>query len=163
MSGQPLDFIKYAADTALTVPSLIGLRNYVMTLTFTTWTGRPGQGAPTITTKTLVNGTSLDGYANPRFRQVSKQEIVLSGNLLKDQDVVIGPFVFPYDTGLGEAGGTNPDIFSDPIATVGSVTEMYINIAGANLPTGGSNFKKIWDETSKNVIYKVYLRDTGTI
>ena len=162
MVGAPIEMIRYAADVGLRVPDLLGLRPYHMEIHFTEWAGRPGVGVPTVSTFRLTNGSVQDGYVNPRFRQVTKQEIVLSGNLLQDQDIVIGPLLFPYDTGMGETGGIDPDIFSDPIASVGSVTEMYINITGPNLPAAGNNYKKIWDATDRNVIYRVYLRNTGS-
>jgi hypothetical protein len=151
-----IDSIRFAADVALGVPSLIGLRPYSMSLETLTWSGdRPGIGTLITTSVPLYN----DGYVNPRFRQVSKQEVVLSGGVLKDQDVVIGPFVFPYNDGLGDVGGTDPLSFSPPTNSL--VTEFYINIQGPNFPIGGSQFKKIWDNSERNVMYRVYLRNTA--
>jgi hypothetical protein len=166
MAGSQIDSIKFAADAALSVPNLIDLRQYSVTLNTVIWSGaRPGLGTVTNISVPVFNfdgyfeGQPNDGYVNPKFRQVNKQEIVLSGGVLKDQDVVIGPFVFPYDDGLGDSGGLDPTVFSPQISMT---TEFYINIQGPNFPVGGSNFKKIWDNTQLNVMYRVYLRNTGS-
>lgn len=165
MAGNPIDFIRFAADQALSVPALLSLRPYTVTINTLTWDGaRPGLGNLTQTSIPLYNydgyvdGYVNDGYVNPKFRQVTKQEISLSGGVLKDQDVVIGPFVFPYDDGAGNSGGLDPATFSPSIATT---TEFYINVVGPNFPAEGSQFKKIWDKTDLNVVYRVYLRNTA--
>jgi hypothetical protein len=161
MAGQ-IDFIRFAADTALTVPALLSLRPYTVTLNTVTWSGdRPGVGTRTLVTRVVTNGDGVDGdgYVNPRFRQVSKQDIVLSGGFLKDQDVVIGPFVFPYNTGT-KSGGLDPLVFSPSSSTT---DEFYINIQGPNFPAGGVNYKKIWDNSERNVMYRIYMRATSAI
>jgi hypothetical protein len=155
MAGTPIDFIRYAADQALAVPAQINLRPYTVTVNTLTWDGdRPGVGNLTQTSTPIYN----DGYINPRFRQVTREEVVLSAGVLRDQDVVIGPFVFPYDDGLGDTGGLDPLTFSPPISIT---TEFYINIVGPNFPTGGLQFKKIWDNSERSVMYRVYLRNTA--
>jgi hypothetical protein len=165
MTATPIDSIRFATDIGLSAPDAIDLRQYNVTLETLTWSGsRPGLGTVTQTSTPVYNfdgyfqGLPNDGYVNPKFRQVTKQEIVLSGGVLKDQDVVIGPFVFPYDDGLGDSGGLDPMVFSPNIALT---TEFYINIVGPNFPAGGSQFKKIWDKTDLNVVYRVYLRNTA--
>ena len=155
MAADPIDFIRFAADQALAVPAQIQLRPYTVTLTTLTWTGdRVGVGTDTDGYQVVTNY----GGINPRFRQVSKQEIVLSGGQLKDQDVVIGPFVFPYDTG-NTTGGTDPKIFSPDVSATN--IEFYIKVEGPNFPTGGSYFKKIWDSSERSVMFRVYLRNTA--
>lgn len=156
MPGTPIDFIRFAADQALSVPNLLNLRPYSVTLNTTLWSGaRPGLGTSHTASQFVFN----DGYVNPRYRQVSRQEVVLSAGALRDQDVVIGPFVFPYDTGLGQTGGLDPMTFSPSVIPL--TTEFYINIQGPNFPISGLNFKKIWDDTQRSVIYRVYLRNTA--
>ena len=148
----PIDYVRYAADMALGIPAKINLRPYEITLKYITWTGeRPGIGSQAVIETRLYN----DGYVNPRFRQVSKEEVAMSGGHLRDQDVCIGPFVFPYEIEYA-SGGINPMIFSPTIG------EMYVNIEGPNFPEGGLQFKKIWDNTEGNVVYRVYLRNTAT-
>ncbi len=166
MSGTPIDSIRFGTDIGLSAPEAIDLRPYTVFLNTLIWSGaRPGLGTVTQTSVQVFNfdgyfqGLPNDGYVNPKFRQVTKQEIVLSGGVLKDQDVVIGPFVFPYDDGIGDSGGLDPLVFSP---TVALTTEFYINVQGPNFPPGGSNFKKIWDKTDLNVVYRVYLRNTAT-
>lgn len=165
MTGQPLDSIRFAADQALTVPAQIDLRPYTVTLNTLSWSGdRPGVGTLTQTSVVVYNGDGYtnfvpnDGYVAPRFRQVTREEVVLSAGILRDQDVVIGPFVFPYDDGFGESGGLDPLVFSPSITIT---DEFYINIQGPNFPVGGLQFKKIWDNTQRNVMYRVYLRNTA--
>lgn len=149
MSNQPLDFIKFAAAKALAVPNLIQLRPHTVTLIAITWSGdRPGTGTKTTVQTTILN----DGYVNPKFRQVSKEDIVLSGGLLRDQDIIIGPFVFPFDAGTN-TGGLEPLTFSPANAS-----EVYFNVEGPNFPAGGVKYKKIYDNSEKNVLYHIYLR-----
>lgn len=155
MSNTPIEYIRYAADQGLAVPNQINLRPYTITLTTITWTGeRPGLGTSTDGYTIVRNALSV----NVRLRQVSKQEIVLSGGQLKDQDIVIGPIVFPYSTTIG-SGGLDPMVFS----TANPSEELYINIDGPNYPTGGSYFKKIYDTSDRTVMYRVYLRNTAAV
>lgn len=152
---QPLDSIKYAADQALSVPNVLQLRPYTITIKTITWTGETvGEGTSTTTSQVITNANNI----NVRFRQVDKRDIALSGGILKDQDVKIGPIVFPYSiTGVG-SGGTDPTVFSP---TSNNVSEVYINITGPNMPSNGSNYKKIYDTTERNVLYRVFLRNTA--
>lgn len=155
MTNTPIEYIRYAADQALSVPNQINLRPYTITLTTITWSGeRPGLGTST-DGYTIVRNANL---VNVRLRQVSKQEIVLSNGQLKDQDVVIGPIVFPYSTTVG-SGGLDPAVFS----SVSTSEELYINITGPNFPSGGSYFKKIYDTADRTVLYRVYLRNTAAV
>jgi hypothetical protein len=154
MAGTVIDNIRFAADQALSVPAQINLRPYTVTLTTITWSGdRQGVGNNTDGYQVVTNFNLI----SPRFRQVSKQEVVLSGGVLKDQDVVIGPFCFPYDDGYGNTGGLDPTVFSPSTTNI----DFYINVQGPNFPSGGSYFKKIWDNTQRNVMYRVYLRNTA--
>lgn len=157
MTNTPIEYIRYAADQALSVPNQINLRPYTVTISTVTWTGeRVGLGTSTDGYTIVSNSNSV----NVRFRQVNKQDIVLSGGKLKDQDVVIGPIVFPYTTTIG-TGGIDPAIFS-PSAD-GYASEVYINVQGPNFPAGGSYFKKIYDNSERNVMYRVYLRNTAAV
>lgn len=162
----PLDYIRAAEDCALTVPAQVDLRPYTVTLYLSSWSGiRQGLGTETVTQTPLYNysfaqalsGLS-DGYVNVKFRQVNSREIALSGGLLKDQDVVIGHLVFPYQTQFA-TGGTDPLLFS----TAPNVGANYINVQGPNIPVGGRFYKKIWDLTDKNVSYLIYLRATDQV
>lgn len=155
MAGTVIDFIRFAADQVLTVPDQLQLRPYQVILNTLTWSGdRVGVGTLTPSSQQVFN----KGTVNPRFRQVSKEEIALSGGILRDQDIVIGPFCFPYDDGLGDTGGYDPLIFTPPAS---ASVEFYINIQGPNFPSGGLQFKKIWDTTDRNVMYRIYLRNVA--
>lgn len=158
MAGTPIDFIRFAADQALAVPAQINLRPYTITLNTLSWSGdRPGIGTLSTISQILFN----DGYTAPRVRQVNKEDIVLSGGQLRDQDLIIGPFTFPYDDNGGNTGGYDPLIFSP--ATITS-DEFYINVQGPNIPTGGLNFKKLYDDSAKaNVMYRVYIRNVAAV
>jgi len=157
MSNQPIDAIRFGADIGLSAAGQIQLREYTTTIKTTSWSGgRPGLG-------TAVNQTiAVVGYSgvHAKIRQVSKQEVMLSGGTLKDQDVVLGPICLPYQTTFGVTGGMSPSLFSP---APNGANEMFINIQGVNMPTGGANFKKIYDETDKNAVYRVYLRSTANV
>jgi hypothetical protein len=165
MTGTPLDAVRYAADVGLSAPAVFPGRPYVVTLNQTVWLNVPTGGGPGLGTPTLVNQQVL-GYsgANPNFRQVTKEEIALSGGLLKDQDVVLGPLVFPYNTynavtATGATGGIDPLTFSQ---VANGPSELYFNVQGPNQPSAGENYKKIWDTTDRQVMYRLYLRSVGT-
>ena len=161
--NEPIEWIRYAADQALAVPNLLQMRPYYLTIYNVSWDGaRQGVGNKTTTTIPIVN----DGYVNARFRQVSKEDIVLSGGFLSDKDDVIGPICFPYVVQVPVvgfpviSGGIDPISFSTPSLPN---AELYLNIQGPNFPEGGSFFKKIYDQTDKNVMFRIYLRATDII
>lgn len=156
MSNTQIEYIRRASDLALAVPNQIQLRPYTLTLVKSSWTGaRPGLGTKTDGYTSLQNLASV----SVRLRQVTKQDIILSGSLLQSQDLKIGPFVFPYVTDIG-SGGTDPLLFSQPDTPT---SQHYIKITGPNLPTNGNFYSKIGDDSNdKNVCYYLYLRNTGT-
>lgn len=152
-----LDYLRYAADLALTAPNQVGVRSFQVFLVRNTWVGgaRPGLGTKQQSVLPLVNGS--DGYVN--VRQASSKDVALSGGLLKDRDWIIGPLVHPYVTEFG-SGGTAISVFQstknpDPI-------ESYIWILGQGLPAGGSYFKKTHDESVKSIMYRIFVTDAGT-
>ena len=152
-----LDNIRFATDLVLATPNALGLRNFVVTLTSIVEAGasRPGFGGTKTTTQTVVQNL---GTVNVRLREVSTKDIFMSGGLLQDKDVVIGPIVYPYDTGT-VTGGTAFSIWEPPVSA--DATQLFIKITGEGLYPSGSFFKKIHADTSKNITYKIYLRNTG--
>lgn len=154
MAGSPIDFIRYATDLALGAPDAINLRRFTASIVKISWSGgRPGAGNKTVTTTTLTNANSVP----VKVARVNSKDIALSGGKLTDRDFVIGPLVFPYDTG-SITGGTNISSFAPNTAN----DEMYIKIEGDGLQSGGSMFKKAYDVADKNVVYRIYVTGTAT-
>lgn len=157
-----IDFIRYSADSALTVPNQLNMRPFTINLLTTSWTalpsGRiaPGTGTPTVTSFVLYNGNP-DGYVNVRYRELSLKDIALSGGVLRDVKAIIGPIVFPYNVGFAQ-GGIDPILFS---TVSGSGTQLELNISGPNYPPGGTNFKKYSINADKNVMYRLFLSSEG--
>jgi len=160
MTDTPIEYIRYAADSALVVPNLINLRPVTTTMVVSSWSGsRQGLGTETITSTLLTNGPS-DGYTcNPRYRQVTAKEIAVSNGLLRDRDVVVGPLVFPYNVDFAQ-GGFNPLNWA-PQAT--GANEIYFLLQGPDIPLTGVRYKLLHTVTDKNVMYRLYLRSTAAL
>jgi hypothetical protein len=135
----------------------------------------PGVGGSRVRTDqriTIYDGYSpdysADGYLNPQVRYVSQQEIVLSGNSLKNLDVCMGPIVYPYSTNGG--GGFDSNQFA-PNVDLGN-TQIYVHIKGGGSSTISNNglnstngiyCKVIYSIQDSDLSYKVYLRNTNTL
>lgn len=157
MTNTNIEYIRRATDLGLAVPNQIQLRPYTLDLIKISWSGsRPGLGTQTDGYTSLQNLASV----SVRVRQVSKEDINLSGGRLSQQHLKVGPFVFPYDITTA-TGGIDPLIFSTPASTV---SETYIRIKGPNYPATGNFFRKVWDDANnRNVCYYLYLENTGAI
>ena len=161
-----VDATKEAMDQTIAAPARLGLRPYSVNVVSISFVGgsRPGLGTKsTATTRiTIADGYTIsDGYLNPHVKQVSSKDIFQSGNLLKDQDMVLGQLVRPYTSHDGYSRGTDIALFTPPMQT--DPLEIYILITGPGLPTSGQYFKKIYDVADSSLSYKIFLRATGTI
>jgi hypothetical protein len=102
-----------------------------------------------------------DGYLNPPIRQLSGEQLVLSGGALTDNLVSLGPLSFPYVSGQG--GGTSPALFQPPSAE----QQVYVLLQGPalNQTLAGNYFKvkQIVLNDMKNITYNVLLEATSSI
>lgn len=100
-----------------------------------------------------------DGYLNPPIKQLSAEQISLSGGVLTDNMVVLGPLTFPY-TSIGP-GGTDPNIFQ-PSITNG---QTYVLLQGPGFNSTNGNYfeiKQIMLDDMKHITYHVLLKATAS-
>lgn len=135
------------------VPRSLDLRQHVVTVRVRTWTGTRSSVGTTTDVDTVL--TTGDGVSNPKVKEVSSKDIVASGGLLTDQDVIVGPFTPEFAAG-GIAGSV-----TEP-ATTTTAREVYFKITGPGMPTNGRWFKRVTDDTSKNFSQWLTLRSMGT-
>jgi hypothetical protein len=147
-----LDTLRYATDLSLSIPTAaLGLRLFTVELITNQWSGeRPGLGTKTQTTVTLTNANNVPVHV----RQVSQNDVVVSGGVLRDQDYAVGPLVQPYSSPA--TGGMDSNVFSPD--TSGNPIEVFFRVQGPGMPTGGTIFQKIYQVSDHSICYRLYLR-----
>jgi hypothetical protein len=139
------------------LPVIFGLRPHIVVALTRVWSGeRPGVGSFTDSTFGLKVGLAI-GFA--KARNVSQREVIASGGLFTDQDMVVGPITPPYPTSAVD----NDAIALFNPATSGSPTEVFFNIQGPGYSVGGDWFKKIAQRTDQSFRYMIWLRKTGEV
>jgi hypothetical protein len=149
------DSLLPALDAIRGIPSTLGLRQQILSVKRRVWTGeRPGIGTYTDTSVTLYVNL---GLGNIKVRNLSQKDVIASGGLYTDQDLVAGP-ITPAYTGSG-ADGNTIGIFDPPVGT--NPTEVFFNVVGPGYSATGDWFKKIGQRTDQPFRYMLYLRKTG--
>jgi hypothetical protein len=147
-----------ALDAIRGIPTILGLRLHIVTVRIRQWTGeRPGEGSYVDTN----TGLKVDlAIGNVKVRNLTQKEVIASGGLFTDQDLIVGPITPPY-----QGSATDNDAISvfDPPTQVGvvSATEIFFNIQGPGYGATGNWFKKIGQRTDQPFRYMLYLRNTG--
>jgi hypothetical protein len=162
------DALKYSLDVCYEQPARLGLHPYSITAIVITNTGgsRPGVGGTRVRTDTRIllfdgyeNGSSKDGYLNPKFEQVTGQDVFLSGNVLTDKDYKVGPLVYPYSYDSINQGTdfrvSNPVYSSDN-------TQLYFYVVGPAFPNG-QYFKRFSSKEDSALAYTLFIRLTNEI
>jgi hypothetical protein len=172
----PIDAIRLSADYAQLGPCLVGFNPYACWIveinndqSFNATT------APVIfqTRLTVANAYSSyapgDGYLNPPVRQMSGQQILLSGGAITDNLITMGPFVFPYETTF-VSGGTDPVSFQPDSSTFNNQLYVWINTSGTGqglaLNANNGNYfevKKLQLSNMNNISYLVVLQSTSYV
>lgn len=159
------DQIRSVIDVIYAIPAtVLNLHPYSISIVQITNTGgsRPGVGGARV--KTITPLVNTDGY-NIQARRVSSKDITLSGNTLKDTDMVLGPIVFPYSTPnyTTHAGGVNFNFFDPANNSLQNSDnyQLYFLIAGPDLNPNGNYFEKIYSVADSSLSYRVYVRNLG--
>lgn len=151
------DSLLPAVDTIRGIPAQFGLRLHTVQIVLRTWTGtRVGLG----TNADTSTGIKQDlGIYPIKVRNVSEREVVASGGVYTDQDVVVGPITPPF------AGSTlDNDAISIFDPTPGtSPAEVFFKITGPGYPTTGAWFKKLSQNVSKPMRYTFVCRKTAEL
>jgi hypothetical protein len=135
----------------------MGLRLHTVSVLTRTWSGgRPGLG--TKTDSALVPLRLDQGTGPVKVRNVTQRDVIASGGLYTDQDVIVGPITPPY-------AGSSLDndaiaVFDPPVGT--SSTEVLFFVTGPGLGSGAW-FKKIETRVDKPFRYTLVLRKTGFV
>jgi hypothetical protein len=134
------------------IPNDLGLRQFTVTITVRQWTGeRVGVGTRTQTSAIL---STSHGQAPVKVVQVTQKEILASGGLYADRDLKVGPMTPAYP------GGGVPIGVLDPLVPP-QAQEIFWNVAGPGLPSGGSFCDKINTYADANLHEYVILRASG--
>jgi hypothetical protein len=137
------------------LPGLFGLRLHVASILVRTWSGpRVGEGVSTDVTSGLKIDRSL---ANVKVRNVRQHEVIASGGLYTDQDLVVGPITPPY---TGSTLDNDAIAIFDPPVT-GIPTEVLFNVQGPGYSAAGDWFVKFSQRTDQPFRYMIWLRKTG--
>ena len=136
-----------------------GLRLYTVAIRVKTWDGsRPG----------VDNSSSTDadstfwvdaGTHRPRVVQVTQRDIIMSGGAYQDQDLKVGPITPPYRGGAADNSAIG--IF-DPSPT-GQAVEIFFNVQGPGMATGGTWFEKFTMQNTRPFRYEFVIRRTGRV
>ncbi len=147
------DELKLALDSVRAIPGILGLRPYTVSVRVRSWSGsRAGLG-----TATDVDSQLLVGGLPPDVRQLTQRDVIASGGLYSTQDyeVTLTPDFTSGDlTGGISASVLDPDVGSHP-------QEIFFQLTGPGSP--GSFYKKVGQDISNILTYKITLRKTGEI
>ena len=148
-----------AADALRAIGGFFGLRPFVVTIRTRVWTGgKPGAGTFIDQNTKLTNQAADGSKQNVYVRQLTNQEVIASGGLYRARDLRIGPMTPAFaQTILLAAGYVDNDV--DP-ATSASATEVFWNVTGPGMPSGGAWMDKVQEDASA-LHYFVVLRSTG--
>jgi hypothetical protein len=150
------DALLPAVDIIRGVPAALGMRLHTVQVVSRSWSGaRIGLGTKTDTT----TGVKIDlGIYQTKVRQVTERDIVASGGLYSSMDLKVGPITPPY---AGSAADNDAISVFDP--PVGTNTEVFFNIQGPGMPTGGAWFKKVSQDVSRPFRYEFIVRKTAEV
>lgn len=141
--------LKRSLESARGIAGKLGLHPYTVTLQAQQWDGgRPGLGTKTTTeTRLLVFGQ------DPKVKQITEKDAVLSGGLYSNQDLKIGPLTPPFIV-----GGVRYDLL-DPAQNPG--TEFFFRLTGPGLPDSGAWYERLSDEKDSSLHIYVIVRKTA--
>lgn len=133
----------------------LGLHPFAVYLRVNTWSGdgtdlRPGLGTLTSTTTRLF----VDGNQNPKVKNLSNEDAMLSAGQYSNQDIRVGPLTPPFLAGGVAYSSLDPDVAAG--------TEFFFKIVGPGQPATGEWFKRIRDEADSALHIYVILRSLGS-
>lgn len=159
------DQLRSILNNAYSIADRLGLHAYqVFTVKVTNPSGqRPAVGG--VRDKEIAP-LYIGNMNNPQVERVSSNDIVLSGSLLKDNDLKVGPFVFTYTT-PDCIGGSGLDIsFFDPDSNTRTSQDnfqLYFLVYGPGMTVTGTYFEKLYTSIagSGSLSYYLYIRALG--
>jgi len=151
------DSLLPALDVIRGIPGQLGMRLYTVTVVQRTWSGvRAGIGNST----DLTSGVKIDlGIYQTKVTQLTQKDVIASGGFYSDQDLKVGPITPPYQ---GSAADNDAITIFDPLPSSLPV-EIFFNIVGPGMPSGGAWCRKIAQDVTKNLHYTFTVRRTAEI
>lgn len=154
------DALLPVADNLRGMPAVLGMRIHVVAVRVRTWSGeRAGVGQPSDTT----TGLKIDlGLKNVKVRNVSQKDVIASGGLYTDQDLVVGPITPPFQ---GSTLDNDAIAIFDPVVNgiPQTAVEVFFRVQGPGYSTAGDWFQKWGQRTDQPYRYMIYLRKTGVV
>lgn len=149
------DSLLSSVDILRGLPAALGLRLHTVTVRVRIWSDeRPGKG------NDIQRDTSIKvnfALGNVKVRNMSQKDVIASGSLYTEQDLVVGPVTPPYIGSTVDNDQINvfdPDTSQSPI-------EVFFNIKGPGYSSQGDWFKKVGQRVDQPFRYMIYLRKTG--
>jgi hypothetical protein len=139
------------------IPGRLGLRQFDVSIIVRSWDdSRIGLGNATDVEKKI----RVDlGKFTTKVVQVSSKDVIASGGKYTDEDLKVGPITPPFK---GSELDNNAITDFDP--TPGSAaSEVFFKITGPGMADGGSYYKKVGQDTTKNFRYFFTVRRTAEI
>jgi hypothetical protein len=168
-----IDSLRMANDYATTATCVIGEAAYEVNLitiindqiNFNDSITTPGRTV-SIKRLTIADGyrgfVTPDGYMNVPVKQVDGEQLLLSGGIITNQLLILGPISFPYTAGH-VSGGIDPNVFQPPRGSSGN-TQIFIQLQGQSLSSNGNFFeiKQIMLSHMATVCYNLLLQATAS-
>lgn len=152
------DSLLPALDAIRGIPVVLGLRPHTVSVFQRVYSGTStgiGNSVDVTTSLRIDLGT----FSQLKVRNVTQRDIIASGGLYTDQDVVVGPITPPF---TGSAADNDAISVFDPPPN-GSPTEVFFKITGPGYPATGAYFKKIGQRVDQPFRFMLYLRKTAEI
>ena len=146
-----IDSVRGIADT------VAGLRLYDIQVYIRTYAGRPGNHGTTFT-EVSYPLTVANGNARPKVTLAKQASVVLSGSMLDDEDLIVGPLTPPYQ---GSTNNTDPSYWNPPPDTTGKVIAVRFLVTGDNDLQSGAWFKLLSYDLSRATRLMLTLRKTS--
>jgi hypothetical protein len=150
------DALLPVADAIRGLPYILGMRLYTVQVQIVTWSGtRFGLGTKTIGTLQPIKVAA--GSAQLTVRQVTQKDIIASGGLYQDLDLIVGPITPPY---VGSSKDDDQISIFDPAVTMSTPTQVFFFVTGPGY-SSGAWFKKAATDVSKPLHYTFVIRKTA--
>ncbi len=149
------DSLLSTIDIVRGLPSTLGLRPHIVSVRVKIWNNERAGIVSAIQKDTSIKVNFALG--NVKVRNMLQQDVLASGGLYTDQDIVVGPITPPY---LGSSIDNNQINVFDP-GTSQSPIEVLFNIQGPGYSPQGDWFVKRGQRVDQPFRYMLYLRKTG--
>lgn len=143
-----IDTIRAAADNGVGIVAYKELSDfevYLVNVTNDQVNFNDSDASRTRVDTRITVGSAIGTNLNPHVSYITKMDefttSVLAGGALTDMELMLGPLIFPYDTGY-QTGGYSPSNFQ-PGPTSAKNTQIYVHLIGDGLNQANGNYFKV--------------------